>query len=84
MRPWANYTFRVIARNKIGPSLPSSHSSVCRTDPDVPSKNPENVLVRGTEPTNLVISWTVIIEVLFLHFFSVYFFVSVKKKQSKK
>jgi len=58
MSPWANYTFRVIARNKIGPSLPSSHSEVCTTTTDVPYKNPENVKGHGNSPTNLLISWT--------------------------
>ncbi|ALC49261.1 Nrg [Drosophila busckii] len=58
MSPWANYTFRVIAFNKIGPSPPSEHSEPCTTQPDVPYKNPKNVVGQGTEPTNLVISWT--------------------------
>nr|CAD7455359.1 unnamed protein product [Timema tahoe] len=63
MSPWANYTFRVIALNKIGPSTPSPHSAVCTTQPDVPSKNPDNVQGKGTEPTNLVITWTVMPEI---------------------
>jgi hypothetical protein len=58
MSPWANYTFRVIARNKIGPSHPSIHSDICNTPPDVPFKNPDNVRGHGTTPNNLVISWT--------------------------
>lgn len=58
MSPWANYTFRVIAFNKIGPSLPSGHSEACTTQPDVPYKNPDDVKGEGTLPTNLVISWT--------------------------
>ncbi|ODN00103.1 Neuroglian [Orchesella cincta] len=58
MSPWANYTFRVIARNKIGPSIPSLHSEVCLTSPDVPYKNPDNVKGHGSSPSNLVISWT--------------------------
>ncbi|KAL1463497.1 hypothetical protein WDU94_015244, partial [Cyamophila willieti] len=60
MSPWANFTFRVIAINKIGKSLPSSHSTVCTTLPDVPFKNPDNVEGRGSTPSNLVISWTVL------------------------
>ncbi|XP_031786698.1 neuroglian isoform X2 [Nasonia vitripennis] len=59
MSPWANYTFRVIAYNKIGPSQPSQHSHVCTTLPDVPYNNPDNVMGRGDDPQNLVISWTV-------------------------
>jgi neuronal cell adhesion protein len=58
MSPWSNYTFRVIARNKIGPSLPSLHSETCTTTTDVPYKNPENVKGHGNRPNNLLISWT--------------------------
>lgn len=59
MSPWANYTFRVIAWNKIGNSNPSSHSDVCTTQPEVPHKNPDNVVGEGNLPNNLVIKWTV-------------------------
>ncbi|GBP51761.1 Neuroglian [Eumeta japonica] len=58
LTPYANYTFRVIAENKIGYSSPSGHSDVCTTQPDVPHKNPENVEGKGTDPTNMVISWS--------------------------
>ena len=40
------------------PSLPSEQ--VCKTDQDIPEKNPENVIGEGDEPDNLVIYWTVI------------------------
>jgi hypothetical protein len=64
MSPWVNYTFQVIAVNKIDPSQPSEHTvEVCRTAPARPDKNPGNVMVEGTTPTNLVISWTVSIVV---------------------
>ena len=71
MSPWTNYTFRVIARNKVGDSLPSGHSKDCLTPEDVPYKNPDNVMGRGTAPNNLVISWTVSLhlEGVFLSFF---------------
>lgn len=59
LSPWANYTFRVIARNKIGPSLPSDHSEMCTTLHDVPYKNPDGVEGKGSDPTNLVIKWSV-------------------------
>lgn len=59
MSPWANYTFRVVAWNKIGPSTPSAHSEICTTQPEVPHKNPRNVEGKGTDPHNLVITWTV-------------------------
>lgn len=58
MSPWANYTFRIVAFNKIGSSLPSGPSDQCTTHVDVPYKNPDNVDGKGTEPTNLVIAWT--------------------------
>lgn len=58
MSPWANYTFRVLAWNKIGPSKPSEHSDACPTQPDVPYKNPDNVEGKGTTPNNLVIKWS--------------------------
>lgn len=63
MSPWANYTFRIIAFNKIGPSLPSGHSEPCTTQPDVPFKNPDNVAGKGSAPTNMVISWTTMPEI---------------------
>lgn len=59
LSPWANYTFRVISKNRVGPSLPSGHSEMCTTPKDRPLKNPQNVEGRGTEPDNLVIRWTV-------------------------
>ena len=62
MSPWSNYTFRVIARNKVGDSLPSGHSKVCLTPEDVPYQNPGNVIGRGTAPNNLVIYWTVSVD----------------------
>lgn len=58
LSPWANYTFRVIAENKIGRSPPSDHSEVCNTPPEVPHKNPDNVKGEGDRPNNMVISWT--------------------------
>ncbi|XP_076060460.1 neuroglian isoform X2 [Oratosquilla oratoria] len=58
LSPWANYTFRVIARNKIGPSDPSDHSEMCNTPEDVPYKNPDGVEGKGSNPQNLVIKWS--------------------------
>lgn len=68
LSPWSNYTFRVVAWNKIGPSLPSGHSDVCTTQPDVPFKNPDKVEGKGSDPTNMIVSWTVCIKkLLFLN-----------------
>jgi len=59
MSAWGNFTFRVIARNKVGLSLPSMQTyNICTTQPDVPTKNPENVIGEGDQPYNLVIFWT--------------------------
>lgn len=60
LSPYGNYTFRVLARNKIGLSMPSVHTStVCRTQEAAPDKNPENVIGEGDLPNNLVVYWTV-------------------------
>lgn len=48
----------MILFSNAGPSLPSSFSDVCTTEQDVPYKNPDNVIGKGTTPQNLVISWT--------------------------
>lgn len=58
LKPWTNFTFRVIAMSKIGRSNPSLHSNICTTEPDVPYRNPENVVITSTNLTNLIISWT--------------------------
>ena len=60
MSAWGNYSFRILARNKLGLSLPSDHSrNLCTTQPAVPSNNPEKIIGEGDEPGNLVIFWTV-------------------------
>lgn len=59
LKPWTNFTFRVIAMNKIGRSNPSIHSNICTTEPDVPFENPENVIITSTNLTNLIVRWTV-------------------------
>ena len=72
MSPYANYTFRVIARNKVGDSSPSEPSKYCMTPADVPYKNPEDVQGKGTLPNNLVISWKVS-----KHFFIEMFYLNI-------
>ena len=63
MGPWAHYTYRVIAHNKIDPSQPSDHSDPCFTQTDVPYKNPDNVEGKGSNPKNLVIKWSPMAEI---------------------
>ncbi len=61
LSPYANYSFRVLARNKIGLSNPSIHTSdrCALLKPERPDKNPENVMGEGDTPDNLIIFWTV-------------------------
>ena len=58
LSPWANYTFRVVARNKIGTSIPSIPSKVCTTPEAPPDKNPSNVKGEGSRKDNMIISWS--------------------------
>ena len=68
MSPYGNYTFRVLARNKIGLSRPSDHTTpVCKTEQETPEKNPENVIVEGDYPGELVVYWTVSIFYLIIN-----------------
>jgi len=60
LSPWVNYTFRVIATNKIGASVPSMHTTrVCTTTEDLPDKNPENIRAIGDTQGKLKIEWIV-------------------------
>lgn len=54
--PWMNYTFSLTSKNQDG--LPISRIHSCNSKFDRPFKNPENVKGRGTNPTNLIISWS--------------------------
>ncbi|XP_075327555.1 neuronal cell adhesion molecule a isoform X8 [Odontesthes bonariensis] len=58
LSPYVYYSFRVLARNEVGYSRPSEPSSQYRTNPAAPDENPSDVQGVGTEPNNLVISWT--------------------------
>ncbi|KAH3820533.1 hypothetical protein DPMN_122277, partial [Dreissena polymorpha] len=58
LSPWVNYTFRVVAQNKIGMSVASLHTpTVCRTNPTVPFLNPANVKAIGDRRNKLKIEW---------------------------
>jgi hypothetical protein len=57
LSPWVNYTFRVIAENEHGLSMPASLNVPCNTAPSVPYTNPINASAEGDAPDNLVIFW---------------------------
>lgn len=57
LSPYVNYSFRVMAENSIGRSLPSEGSEQYLTKAAEPDKNPTAVEGLGSEPDNLVIMW---------------------------
>nr|XP_054543096.1 neuronal cell adhesion molecule isoform X18 [Pan troglodytes] len=57
LSPYVNYSFRVMAVNSIGKSLPSEASEQYLTKASEPDKNPTAVEGLGSEPDNLVITW---------------------------
>ncbi|KAM3610036.1 uncharacterized protein V6R79_024330 [Siganus canaliculatus] len=57
LSPYVHYTFRVLALNSEGFSVPSFPSKVFKTEAAAPDNNPSDVQGFGTEHDNLVISW---------------------------
>uniref|UniRef100_A0A3B3THM9 Neuronal cell adhesion molecule n=1 Tax=Poecilia latipinna TaxID=48699 RepID=A0A3B3THM9_9TELE len=57
LSPYVHYTFRVLARNAVGLSKPSSPSRMYKTKPAAPDQNPKNVRGSGNKHNNLVITW---------------------------
>ncbi len=70
LSPWGNYSFRVLAKNKLGTSRPSNPTAqVCSTPPDVPHHNPRQICSENVKPRQLVITWDVRIFFTVLKFF---------------
>ncbi len=67
---WANYTFRIIAYNRVGASDPSPISeSMCTTSPCQPKTNPVGVRASTTQSIPLLIEWEVRTHLFLLFFF---------------
>lgn len=58
LSPYVYYSFRVVALNGVSYSDASQPSRQYRTNPAAPDENPSDVKGEGSEPGNLVISWT--------------------------
>ncbi|CAG0922493.1 unnamed protein product [Notodromas monacha] len=59
LNAWGNFSFRVVAENKIGTSFPSEPSGrPCTSPPDVPKILPGNVTVIGDAPGHFLVKWT--------------------------
>lgn len=57
---WANYTYRIIAYNRIGASDPSPiSSSICSTSTCRPKINPTGVKTSTIQNAPLIIEWDV-------------------------
>lgn len=60
--PFIAYTFRVIAVNSIGESLPSGEYELNeRTPASTPKRNPENVQGTSDDPSTVVIRWDAVL-----------------------
>ncbi|GMS95971.1 hypothetical protein PENTCL1PPCAC_18146 [Pristionchus entomophagus] len=57
LQPFGQYSFRVIARNSVGDSSPVKTKGTCVTPPQLPDRNPSDVVAKGASPENLVVSW---------------------------
>ncbi|CAL1541881.1 unnamed protein product [Lymnaea stagnalis] len=65
LSPNVNYTFRIIAYNKIGPSDPSFQTpKVCVTKPERPYSHPQNLRTLGHQFGKLYIEWTPVPQIM--------------------
>ncbi|XP_078286354.1 neural cell adhesion molecule L1-like [Rhinoraja longicauda] len=60
LSPYVNYSFRVVAVNRLGRSEPSPATQHYMTPPAAPEKNPEGVKGEGSHPSNMIITWQVL------------------------
>ncbi|XP_066469397.1 neural cell adhesion molecule L1 isoform X2 [Tiliqua scincoides] len=58
LSPYGNYRFKVLAKNKHGESDRSPPSRHYETDPAAPGRNPSDVKGEGSDPNNMIITWT--------------------------
>ena len=61
LRPFTNYTLRMIASNIKGLSVPSVQTDTFQTQPDVPSAVPTYIYARALNQTSLYVKWTPIV-----------------------
>lgn len=60
LSPWGRYSFRLLSRNIVGYSDPSSVTKKqCTTPPDHPGSNPEDVRTLTHKKGKLIITWKV-------------------------
>lgn len=57
--PFANYTFKISARNLLGESELSEMTNVCQTKATNPAHHPKNVKIVENETGKLIIEWDV-------------------------
>lgn len=62
LSPGLNYTFRILAFNRVGMSEPSEYTE-CASPGLPPDHSPENVTVVPGDPGTLIVSWQVMSQI---------------------